>query len=136
VFPGIFPSNHLPDEKETTDMAKLITIYNKEGEPERHTRLNAVDLTRHGGYTWKPGQAISPVDRAPIPKEKDKNPLDDKTSEEDDTTSEDDDDANEEDALEALKAEAEELGVKVTAKSTENSLTKAIAKAKAAAAAE
>lgn len=50
---------------------QFITIYNSKGEPEEHTRANCVDLTRHSGYTWNPQQVLSPVDPAPIPKEKD-----------------------------------------------------------------
>ena len=51
-----------------------VTIYNPDGEDEVHLRANAVDLTRHCGYTWQPGKKLKPVDPAPIPKEEDDGP--------------------------------------------------------------
>lgn len=56
-------------------MAKnYVTIYNPDGEEEMHLRANAVDLTRHCGYSWQPGKTLKPVDPAPIPKEEDDGP--------------------------------------------------------------
>ncbi|AXQ69703.1 hypothetical protein HOU03_gp121 [Caulobacter phage CcrSC] len=41
-----------------------VTIYNEDGEAETHTRLNAVDLVRNNGYTYKYGKTYTPVDSA------------------------------------------------------------------------
>lgn len=46
-------------------MSTYVTIYNEAGDAETHLRLNAVDLVRHAGYTFKPGRAYTPVDSAP-----------------------------------------------------------------------
>lgn len=112
---------------------RTVTIYNPEGKPEKHLRANAVDLTRHCGYTWQPGKVLSPVDPAPIPKEKNVDPLADKVNEDDNEDEDDEeDDADSESTaseFDALKAKAESLGIKVTGNATENSLAKKIAAA-------
>ncbi len=120
---------------------RIVTIYNPEGKPEKHLRANAVDLTRHCGYAWQPGKVLSPVDPAPIPKEKNVDPLADKVNEDDNEDEDEDEDDTDpvsesdpdsestESEFDALKAKAESLGIKVTGNATENSLAKKIAAA-------
>lgn len=43
----------------------LVTIYAPSGNPEKHTTLNAVDLVRDCGYTFKPGKQYAPTDGMP-----------------------------------------------------------------------
>lgn len=37
----------------------LETIYTPEGEPHKCTRLNAIDLVRTAGFTWKPSAGVA-----------------------------------------------------------------------------
>lgn len=37
----------------------LETIYSPEGEPHKCTRLNAIDLVRTAGFTWKPSADVA-----------------------------------------------------------------------------
>lgn len=46
-------------------MAAYVTIYNKLGEPEKHTLANARDAVAHSGYSWKPGRKWTPIESAP-----------------------------------------------------------------------
>ena len=44
---------------------QLVTIYAPSGKQEQHTPLNAVDLVRSSGYTYKPGKEYLPTEGAP-----------------------------------------------------------------------
>ncbi|TFZ81599.1 hypothetical protein [Candidatus Macondimonas diazotrophica] len=100
----------------------FITIYNKDGKAEEHLRANAVDLTRHCGYTWAPGKKTRPNDPAPIPKEDDDAPYLGHESQP----------KKEKAPLQVLKERATELGISFTNRATENSLKAKIEEAEAA----
>lgn len=48
-------------------MSKMVTVYGPNGEVAEVTHLNAMDMTRLNGWTWKPTMVMAEPDAAPEP---------------------------------------------------------------------